>query len=182
MVVSKCAKCGGDLNVETLPTFQADSIGIRGVEVIDAVQQASCVKCEAVAYTMIPDLPELIAAVAVWRVMIPVKLVDFEIKFLRQALNLQSKELAEKLQVTPETVSRWENRQSPISDGSERSLRVLVGDRLQEQAPGIRFEPSAVATMKLQGPRPQLVIPMSFCRVLVNPEQEAWNPRRVATG
>jgi DNA-binding transcriptional regulator YiaG len=180
MVLKECGKCGGNLKVETLHTFRADSLGIDGVDVIDAVQQASCVKCSEIAYTTIPDIPELIAATALWRAMIPIKLNAEEIRFLRQALGLQQKELAEELGVEPETICRWENRQSVILEANEKNFRQYVGAQLREQAPGIRFDSSVVAKMKLQGPRPSDVIPMSFCRVLLAPEQESWNPRKVA--
>jgi hypothetical protein len=183
MVLNKCPKCGsGNLKLARLARFKAESLGIDGVEVVDAVEEQSCGDCHAVISTEIPQLAELIAATAVWRVMIPIKLNGEEIRFLRQALELQSKELASVLSVEPETVSRWENREQPITEGNEKNLRQMVGAKLGEQAPGIRFDSSAVATMKIQGPRPQPIIPMSFCRVLVAPEQEAWNARKMATG
>jgi transcriptional regulator with XRE-family HTH domain len=171
-------QCGGKLRVETVPTFRVESLGIDGVDVIDAVQKAICETCGKIAHITIPDLPELIAAAALWRCMIPIKLNAEEIRFLRQALDLQQKQLAEELGVEPETVCRWENRQNIILEAIEKNFRQYVGAQLSKQAPGIRFDASVVARMKLQGPRPCEVIPMSFCRVLLAPEQESWNPRR----
>jgi transcriptional regulator with XRE-family HTH domain len=150
------------------------------VDLIDAVERTICEVCKEVAFTTIPDLPELVAAAALWRCMIPIKLNPEEIGFLRDALGLKQKELAEKLGIQPETVSRWLNGQMPISDGNEKNLRQYVGAQLEEQAPGIRFDAAAIARMKIQGPRPQKVIPMSFCRVLIAPERESWNPLKKA--
>jgi transcriptional regulator with XRE-family HTH domain len=57
-----------------------------------------------------------------------------EIKFLRKELHLKSKELARALGVAPETVSRWENNKSPISESEDRLFRTLYMMFVSEQA------------------------------------------------
>jgi DNA-binding XRE family transcriptional regulator len=177
--MNHCEKCHGELAVRKVPLYEDKLLGIQGVAVVDAVEESVCVKCGQVALTTIPDLSELIAAAAVWRVMIPIKLHGQEIKFLRQALNWQSKKFAEKLGVRPETVSRWENGEDIMSPTNERLLRLMVGTLLREEAPAIEFEEEAIISMTIQGPRSAgATIPMTFCRVLVTPAREGWNARR----
>lgn len=48
-----------------------------------------------------------------------------EIKFLRKDLQLKSKELAQTLGVTPQTVSRWENGKKEIGEAHDRLFRSI---------------------------------------------------------
>ena len=61
------------------------------------------------------------AAMAVTRVNDPLKLNGREIRFLRKALGYTGKELAEKMQVTAESVSRWENDKELMRPMGERA-------------------------------------------------------------
>jgi len=65
----------------------------------------------------------LIYAAAVSRVMNEQKLKGRDIRFLRKALDLPSKELADRLEVAQETMSRWENDKAPIGPENEKLLR-----------------------------------------------------------
>lgn len=52
-------------------------------------------------------------------------------KLMRKALGMRAVELAELLDVTPETVSRWEHGRQPIDRGAAALLSAMVLDRLE---------------------------------------------------
>jgi transcriptional regulator with XRE-family HTH domain len=101
----------------------------------------------------IPNLPGLIAATALVRVLEPYKLNGHEIRVVRKALGWSAKELAERLVVTPETVSRWENDKEPIGLQSEKLLRHTAAARLTEKAPRIAVDLKQVSDMKIRSCR-----------------------------
>jgi YgiT-type zinc finger domain-containing protein len=51
--------------------------------------------------------------------------------FMRRALGVRAMDLAEFLDVTPETVSRWEHDRQPIDRGAIALLSAMVVDRLE---------------------------------------------------
>jgi len=51
--------------------------------------------------------------------------------FMRRALGLRALELPELLDVTPETVSRWEHDKQPIARGAAALLSAMVLDRIE---------------------------------------------------
>jgi putative transcriptional regulator len=53
--------------------------------------------------------------------------------FMRRALGVRAVELAEWLDVTPETVSRWEHGRQPIDRGAAAILSAMVLDRLEDR-------------------------------------------------
>jgi len=97
---------------------------------------------------VVPDLKGLEAAMAVARATIDHKLNGQEIKFLRKALELKAVDLAEHLDVTPETLSRWENGREAISTNAERHLRLRVVRAHREKAPGVPATLDNVLDMK----------------------------------
>src|SRR5689334_5118779 len=98
-------RCSGKLVTRRLAKYTPD-LGLDGLEICDAVSSVTCSECRQVLETAIPNLDELIAAAALERVKIPVKLDAREIRLLRKALDWQSKALAKQLSVDPATVSR----------------------------------------------------------------------------
>jgi hypothetical protein len=114
-----CIKCGSDrVRSEILPEYRDDGlVGLPNVVILNAARQFVCVECGEDNGISVPDIDGLEAAVAVTRVMTPVKLRGSELRFLRRALGLKAKELAERLEVADETISRWENDKSPIQRG-----------------------------------------------------------------
>jgi DNA-binding transcriptional regulator YiaG len=96
----------------------------------------------------IPDSENLIAAIAIARALCPLQLIPAEIRFLRKAMKMTGKDLADAMQTTGETVSRWVKDQ-PMGGFAEKLLRELVFAELKEKAPGIPIPDHAVARMKL---------------------------------
>lgn len=132
--MTTCGKCGGESRMQPIARYELkkEHVGDMQVEVFDAVHQLVCNNC-GVLRTDIPNLPGLLAAVAVMRSNMERKLNGQEIRFLRKAMDKTAKELAAKLDTTEETVSRWENDRLVISNPFERMLRVLACRELGER-------------------------------------------------
>ena len=75
-------------------------------------------------------------------------------RFLRKALGWLSRELASKLEVRDETVSRWENGREPVGPTSEKLLRLIVAEFLGEKAPAVEVDEKRIASMRLRTIRP----------------------------
>ncbi len=92
------------------------------VVLIDAVK-AITAKSGKVKH-QIPDLPGLMKAIVRTRVQHAQKLSGAEIKFVRKALGLKSKTMAQFLDVTPEHMSRVEAEAKVLSGASEKLFRL----------------------------------------------------------
>jgi transcriptional regulator with XRE-family HTH domain len=117
-----------------------------------SVHQKTCKHCGQVSH-FIPYPDRLIAAAAISRAQIAVKLNGSEIRFLRKALNKSAKDLANDLGVVAETFSRWENDHAPMSPAIEKMLRIRVGVELAAQAPAIDFRADEVINMHIEAVR-----------------------------
>lgn len=73
----------------------------------------------------IPDLEGLIAVIVISRTLHPRKLCGPDIKFIRKALVMKQKELADKLELSVEHLSRCETGAVPMSPATEKLLRIL---------------------------------------------------------
>lgn len=72
----------------------------------------------------IPDLPGLVAAIVRRRVCDPRKLSPEDIRFIRKAIGVRSRKVANFLGVTPEHYSRYEAGSYPMPSASERAFRL----------------------------------------------------------
>jgi DNA-binding transcriptional regulator YiaG len=74
----------------------------------------------------IKDLPGLIAAIVQARVLHPRKLSGADLKFIRIALRMKSKTVADALELTPEHYSRCESGPKSMSAATEKTYRAFV--------------------------------------------------------
>lgn len=142
-------ECGGALIGEVKPEHHFSIIGGIPLMLKNSVIEYKCGGCDEIEY-YIPDLEQLNAAVALTRAKISAKLKGHEISFLRKAINLSAKKFAANLDVTPETLSRWENNKLPMSPIAERLLRIWVGLLLESAAPAIDFDLKDIAVMEFR--------------------------------
>ena len=119
-----------------LATHVDELMGVRLMLVDSAFQ----VEQEGTKGVLVPDLDDLRAAVAVARALVQDKLAGKEIRFLRKALHMKAAELARFLDVTAETMSRWENDREVININAERVFRFRVLTDLREKAPGVEVD------------------------------------------
>lgn len=153
-----CGECRGDLRADVVETYEEDLLGVP-VVLKNAVVRTVCEDCGDETYT-IPDMKGLVAAVAMARCLLPVKLTGKEIKFLRKALGLSGRQFAVEMDNTPETLSRWENDANPMGGYAEKVLRQLVCGKLESLASAIDYKPSEIVGMKIAPVRADLEIPM----------------------
>jgi DNA-binding transcriptional regulator YiaG len=102
----------------------------------------------------LPKVNELMASVAVARCMVPIKLRGSELKAMRKILGLTLAELAANLdeRTAPETISRWETEAQPMGGYAEKLLRLMVCESLHKCAPGIAYNASMIANLKVRDP------------------------------
>lgn len=171
-MATKCKECGWQLYKESpLPEFHDDKMGIA-IVVKNAIQQKVCTNCGAVLGHTIPNLDGLVAAVAITRIKMPDSLVGSELRFLRKALGWKAKELAEKLRMTPETVSRWENSPHPIDGKVEPLVRLYVFNLLKHRAPKIPCTAQEIVDLKVRPFRPVQLPPLQFYLIKEKPKEK----------
>jgi transcriptional regulator with XRE-family HTH domain len=126
--MSKCKYCtSSQLSHSTLKEYNDDLLGIPfKVTLLNSVEQQSCMKCKRVLGHKIPNLQGLYAAIAILRVVNPTKLNGAEIKFLRRCVGWRAKELAKKLTITAEHLSRCENGHVAFGESHEQLLRSFI--------------------------------------------------------
>ena len=169
--MDQCNECKArSVKRETVPEYRYDRMSIP-VVLYNSVIREVCESCGEEAIE-IPSMKGLIAAVAVSRVMRDQKLKGRELKFLRSALDKTSSEIAAMIDVTVETVSRWENDRAPIPPSSEKLIRYFVGSLLEDEAPAVFFDQRKVAEMKIRAIVPEEMPPMGFERVSLKVEKK----------
>lgn len=120
----------------------------------------------------IPNSRGLTAAAAMVRALIPIRLSPTELRFLRKAMEMTGRELAEALEVRPESVSRWENGHEEMGGFVEKNLRLLTCEQLAPLAPAIDYKPAMIAYMKVTAAPPGSLPPLAFERVVMKTPQE----------
>lgn len=119
--MSNCIQCGTPME-ETRGSVPYDAL--PGT-VLVGVELAECPNCGETEVG-IPRIAELDRTLAKMVVEQKSRLTPDEIKFLRKFLGLSGKDLAARMGVSPETVSRWENDRQPMSEPNERLLRAIA--------------------------------------------------------
>jgi len=107
-----------------LPEYTLDDLGTSFKVIL--VNSVECRDGPKGREIYIPDHQALMKKIALSRSIHPAKLKGGDIKFLRKNLGLKSKDLAEKLDITPEHMSRCEAGDKLLSPNSEKVLRTLV--------------------------------------------------------
>jgi transcriptional regulator with XRE-family HTH domain len=106
--------------------FEAEDIGAPFKIVLHkAVKVTKNDQTGKIVSYAIPDLDGLIAAVVITRILHPRKLFGADIKFIRKAISLKQKELASKLEMSTEHLSRCETGAVVMAASSEKLLRIL---------------------------------------------------------
>lgn len=101
-----------------------DGSGLTNLTLLD-VEVRYCPSCgeNGVVVWRVEALHRAIAAALMKK---PGRLDPGEIRFLRSMLDLTGVDLALRMGVTPESVSRWENGKEPIGPVADRLLRLMV--------------------------------------------------------
>ncbi len=110
--------------IERNATRRYDLGGLHHV-ILKGIEVSECATCgsEAVAIPRIVQLHRVLAEQFVKQQRM---LAPSEIRFLRKHIGLSSLDLATRMGVTRETVSRWESGAQSMGPGADRLLRVLL--------------------------------------------------------
>lgn len=102
----------------------------------------------------LPKLDELMATAAIARALLPVRLRGPEMKAMRKIMGYTLADLAGRLdeKTAVETVSRWESEAQPMGGYAEKLFRLLVCETLKVRAPGISYDGSMIANLKVVDP------------------------------
>lgn len=145
--MSTCEACGADrVKGEVLPAYVTDLGGVS-VRLVESVRREQCEACHEETFE-IPDLEGLMHAAALARALIPIRLSGAEVRFIRLALDMTGREFAEAMELTPETISRWENG-GGIGGYSEKLLRHNVCALLHKNVKGMDFDPETIVRMRI---------------------------------
>ncbi len=125
----KCLQCGEAL-VSKREDFNYAASGLEDITLLD-VQIDRCPGCGDFE-VVIPSLSRLHQSVAAAVAVKPEKLTPPEIRFLRNAVSIRlnkprmtAADVAKRLRVTPQTLSRWESGAQKMGGVSELALRLL---------------------------------------------------------
>jgi transcriptional regulator with XRE-family HTH domain len=177
--MKSCSECGGTMNSTVLPEYVDDLMGSGApVVLVNSVTELKCPHC-GLEKIEIPDFDGLVAAVSLARSLLPLKLRGTELRFLRKALGLSARDLAARIGVNAETLSRWENNREPIKQPVEKLVRLMVGASLTDRAPAIAFDSKAVADMRILSvcgePYPAMQFERMKVRIYPNPAETYWD-------
>jgi putative zinc finger/helix-turn-helix YgiT family protein len=178
-----CTECGkGRMEEIILPEHTEDLGGIK-VKLIDTVRVHRCDKCDE-QETEIPDLRGLARAVAIARALYPVQLSGKDVKFMRRALDMTQKKFAEAMEITPETVSRWEGGHQGTGGLAEKLVRHNVCALLHELVPFVDYDAAQITRMRIRPLREGEELPVfQFERIVVKQDhrrEPAWEELEMA--
>lgn len=172
-----CAECGDAKYEELILPEHIEDLGGITVRLINAVHVRRCPKCED-EHVMIPDMSGLIRAVAVHRAFIPVALCGAEVKFFRRALDMNQQEFAAAMDLSAETVSRWENDARGVGQTSDKLVRHNMCALLADKDEHISYDPSGLARLRLRQPRdgeqPPMIDVERVRLKIDNRREDAW--------
>jgi putative zinc finger/helix-turn-helix YgiT family protein len=148
--ITRCVKCGSDQIGEST---EPDTLAIAGQTFTADVPALRCAACGAVFFDG-PALGEFEHAAA--RELArhgPATGETF--RFMRKALGVRAVDLAELLDVTPETISRWETGKLAMARTAWVTLSSLVldFDGTQERLRAVREPPKSARVVRLKVPR-----------------------------
>ncbi len=157
-----CDNCHGDkLATRILPEYRTDALGLPNVTLIGIAQELYCRDCGERLGVSYPNLEGVVAALALARAQNPQKFGGAEVRFMRKALKWTARELAARLGVREETISRWEHDREPIGPGSEKLLRLMAVELLAENAPAMEPDRrSILVNMRIKPAIPGRHVPL----------------------
>jgi putative zinc finger/helix-turn-helix YgiT family protein len=119
----KCDKCGAQMK-SGRENYRYTACGLDFITLMN-VEVRRCPECGEHEVD-IPRMDELHGLIAQEVASKGPRLTAQEVRFLRKYLGFSGVDFAATLDVTPETVSRWETGKKQMSPVAERALRLMV--------------------------------------------------------
>jgi DNA-binding transcriptional regulator YiaG len=162
----RCGKCKGLMEKSVRPEHIEDLGGVV-VKILNAVQVFRCDKCSS-QMVAIPDMDGLAYATVISRALNPMRLRGREVKFIRRALDMTQTEFARAMDLTAETVSRWETDTRGVGGACEKLTRHNACALLSKKARGRPYDPEIIAEMEFVDlPEGHELPPIEMVRVRV---------------
>lgn len=139
--MKNCHLCGVEGLVETREEVQYRAL--PGTTLVD-IKVETCPSCGE-RFEHIPAISQLDDALLRSLVRKQARLMGPEIRFLRKCLGLSATDMAAKMRVTKETMSRWETGAREISPQNDLLLRLIVAS--SARLDGFSDDIDQVATM-----------------------------------
>jgi len=150
-----------------------EDLGGVVVKLLKAVEVLRCDKCKT-EMVAIPDIDGLGRATAISRALNPVRLSGREVKFLRRVLDMTQAKFAEAMELTPESVSRWENDARGVGGACEKLVRHNTCALLYKAAKGRPYDPAVITNMRfVELPDGIELPPIEMVRVRVKNDGDA---------
>lgn len=121
-----CVSCNSDKLQESTVD---ERLSVGDVTFVASLPALVCDECGE-SYVAGPDLDRFYLAMAQWLAARGHRSPE-TFRFVRKALGMRAADLAKLIDVTPETISRWENGHGAIDLGAFALLGELVEDRLE---------------------------------------------------
>lgn len=140
------------VNTRALPEHDvSDIVGLR-VVILNAVTEV--IEDDGSAGVNVPETGALVAAAAVARCLMSVRLRGNELRAIRKIVGWTAADLAAKLgeKTSPETISRWENEKQPMGGYAEKVFRLVVCEELHAAVDGIPYKGKMIADMVVVDP------------------------------
>lgn len=157
-----CHGCGKPMG-KTKGTYNYEEAGLD-IEV--RLADINIYRCECTeVLPEIPDIEALHRAIAYSLCKRPNPLSGAMFRFLRKELGLKAKELAALMGVSIVTVSRWETGAEPIGTQSDKLIRMIVIQTLEETCNKV-FKGSIenITSIKQARNRAPIEVPVNFWR------------------
>lgn len=124
--LTKCAACGGE---SLRATHAAERCTVAGIEFTAEVEALQCANCgETYVDDKVLERMELAIAAELGRLG---RLKGEAFKYMRKSIGLRGVDLAELLDVTGETISRWERDVVPVDHAAFAVLGAMVTEKRQ---------------------------------------------------
>jgi|1186.fasta_scaffold1111337_1 hypothetical protein len=181
--MTKCRECGySDWTEKVLEEFQTDVFGIPA-NICHTVVEKTCSHCGIKKYTL-PRDGKVEAALAMARVLIPIKLSGREIRFLRNTVGMSGKTFATQIAGNdPATLSRWENDGQGVGGYADMVIRQKIAALLHDRAPAIPYDPKVFVGMEIiDGISPPTIAlePVRLKLAGDSPVSQEWEAHKIA--
>ena len=143
---------GSEAQATIMPVYDATAlVGLRVNVLNSAIRRADA---NGEVTVEVPRIKEMMAAAAVARCLLPIKLRGHEMRAMRKIMRMTLAELANNLdsKTAVQTISRWESEAQPIGGYAEKVLRLLICETLRKRTPGVDYNGSMIANMRVIDP------------------------------
>jgi DNA-binding transcriptional regulator YiaG len=123
MKTELCSNCGAVASVLLDRDYQ-----LEGVDFPVTLRKIELIKCSSCGNVdpIIPNMDDMMNALAMAVICQPVKLTGAKIRFLRKFVGKSAEEFARLIHVDHTHLSKVENEHLPVGDQSDRLIRLLV--------------------------------------------------------